>query len=147
MVCLVYISCLALVLLPGDRDWLYRLGPTEQSFYLRTETESSLRNVVFKCYSVKATVKFDDSSKHLEIGRGQLEGYRTSTLQDAAPSLCYASLNGRPLNVIQSHGFPLSFRHFGHAKLVHLFSFFCLDNLRYITTCWSAHTLTCQAEY
>jgi hypothetical protein len=33
-----------LVLVSGHRDWLFRLGPDEQAFYLRTEAESSPRN-------------------------------------------------------------------------------------------------------
>jgi hypothetical protein len=45
VLCLACIPYLVSVQMSGDRDYLYRLGPTEE-FCLKTETESSLRKVV-----------------------------------------------------------------------------------------------------
>jgi hypothetical protein len=42
MLCLVYKTCLVLVLMSVDRDQLYQLGLAEHTLYLRMEAESSL---------------------------------------------------------------------------------------------------------
>jgi hypothetical protein len=47
MFSLVYLPYLMLIVVSGDRDKLCRLGLNKVSFYLRKETESSIRKVVF----------------------------------------------------------------------------------------------------
>jgi hypothetical protein len=46
MLQMVYISYLVLVLLSGDMDWLYRLGPTEQVPREAEERHQSLKHYV-----------------------------------------------------------------------------------------------------
>jgi hypothetical protein len=54
--------------------------------------------------SIMPDVQTRDSTLRLD---GKFEGYRTRTLQTAAPSLCFASANGRIYDVVQGHRFPL----------------------------------------
>jgi hypothetical protein len=51
---------------PEDRNYLYRLGPTEYALSLRAETQSSSRNVVLNKNKTRDNVQKVNHSKDLE---------------------------------------------------------------------------------
>jgi hypothetical protein len=54
----------------GDRDYLYRLGPTEQAFYRRTEAHPGLETL----FQIKIT-KMDTVQKKLSLYEVRKTGY------------------------------------------------------------------------